>query len=129
MSRHCQEHSFMHKGSMQIHLSPRHLKLTGPIHHHASGIIVELEDMADIIAAHVVLVHDDAAKPKDRYCAKVHLALAGTDIFGEANGENIHTALDLVAGTLAQQLRKRKSSTIDKPRRKAQRAIEKDKKG
>ncbi len=109
---------------MQIHLSPRHLRLSAAIHAHTAGVIAQLEDLAEIFAVHVVLIHDDAAKPADRFCAKVHLALQGKDAFAEANADMIHAALDLVAAKLARQLRKRKTAAIDKPRRKAQRASE-----
>ena len=112
---------------MQIHLSPRNLKLTATVHQHAAGVIVQLEDLAEVIAVHIVLLHDDAAKPKDRFCAKIHLALAGPDVFGEAKAENIHAALDSVTDKLARQLRKRKTSKVEKPRRVVQRATEKAK--
>ena len=109
---------------MQIHLSPRHVKLTAAIHQHAAGIIAQVEDLAEIEAAHVVLMHDEAAKPDQRYCAKVHLAVRGPDIHGEAHAENIHSALDAVVGKLARQLRKRKTKMKDKRRSIAQRTKE-----
>lgn len=114
---------------MQIHLSPRHLKLTAAIHQHAAGLIVQMEDLADIIAAHVVLVHDAVSKPADRFCVKVHLALSGADVFAEASAETIHVALDSVSGKLSRQLRKRKTATIDKTRSKAQRAVKRIRQG
>ncbi len=111
---------------MQIHLSPRHLKLTAAVHQHAAGIVVQLEDLAEIHAAHVVLVHDDASKPKDRFCVKVHLAVTGPDIFAEATAETIHAALDVVAGKLARQLRKRKTAKVDKTRSTKQKALKRE---
>lgn len=114
---------------MQIHLSPRHLKLSAAVHQHAAGIVAQLEDLAEIFAAHIVLIHDDAAKPADRFATKVHLAIAGKDIFAEASAEGIHAALDLVADKLARQLRKRKTVKIDKARSKVQRATERRKRG
>lgn len=101
---------------MQIHLSPRHIPLNAALHRHVAGVVGELENLADIIAAHVVLVHDDAAKPEDRFYAKVHLALPGSDVFAAQSAENIHLALDAAGDKLARQLRKRKTSVIDKRR-------------
>ncbi len=106
---------------MQIHLSPRHVRLNAGIHAHVAGIVAQVEGIAEIFAAHVVLVHDDAAKPADRFTAKLHLALQGRDAFAEESAETIHAALDLAAAKIARQLRKRKTNAIDKPRRKAQR--------
>ncbi len=111
-----------HHCIMQIHLSPRHIRLSAAIHAHVASVIGQVEDLAEIFAAHVVLEHDDAAKPADRNSAKIHLALQGRDAFATATAETIHAALDLVGAKLARQLRKKKTAAIDKPRRKAQRA-------
>jgi putative sigma-54 modulation protein len=106
---------------MQIHLSPRHLRLTAAIHSHCANKIEHLEELAgDVIAAHVVLIHDEVAKPKDRYSVKVHLAVPGPDIHAEDSAEELYAALDLVMDKLARQLRKRKTKLKDKPRSKAQ---------
>ena len=110
---------------MQIHLSPRHIRLSAAIHIHTAGMIEQLEDYAEIIAAHVVLIHDEAAKPKDRFSVKAHLAVRGPDVHAEESAENIHAALDLVGDKLARQLRKRKTKLTDKRRSKLQRAREK----
>ena len=92
-------------------------------------MVAQLEDLAEIIAAHVVLTHDETADPNDRFSAKVHLALDGKDVVAEKKAETIHIALDLVAGTLARQLRKRKTSLIDKRRRKLQRKNKRERGG
>ena len=110
---------------MQIHLSPRNLRLTAAIHQHAAEKIESLEPLCpDIIAAHVVLVHDDAAKPAARYGVKVHLAVAGPDIHGEEKADDLYVAMDKVADNLARQLRKRKTRLNDKRRSTAQRTAE-----
>ena len=109
---------------MQIHISPRHLRLTAAIHQHAAEKIEHLEQFAEeIIAAHVVLVHDEAAKPEDRYSAKVHLAVPGPDIHAEESNADLYTALDLVTAKLARQLRKRKTRRTDKSRAKTARSV------
>jgi len=106
---------------MQIHLSPRHLRLTAAIHTHCASKIEHLEQLAgEIVAAHVVLIYDEVAKPKDRYSVKVHLAVPGPDIHAEESAQELYAALDLVVDKLARQLRKRKTKLKDKPRAKAQ---------
>ena len=113
---------------MQIHLSPRNLRLTAAIHAHAAEKIGHLEDLcSDIIAAHVVLLHDDTAKPAARYGVKVHLAVAGPDIHGEDHDADLYAALDKVTDKLARQLRKRKTRLNDKKRSVAQRSKERRK--
>jgi putative sigma-54 modulation protein len=106
---------------MQIHLSPRHLRLTAAIHRHTAEKIEHLEALAgEIVAAHVVLIHDEAANPADRYSVKVHLAVPGPDIHAEESAQELYAALDLVVDKLARQLRKRKTKRTDKVRSKAQ---------
>jgi putative sigma-54 modulation protein len=108
---------------MQLHLSPRHLRLTAAIHRHTADKILTLEELcANIIAAHVVLVHNETAKPKDRFSVKVHLALSGPDIHAEESSEDLYAALDVVMDKLARQLRKRKTRLTDKRRSVVQRA-------
>ena len=109
---------------MQIHLSPRHFRLTAAVHQHVVGMVAELEELAEIIAAHVVLVSNDAADPDDRFRAKAHLALAGPDIFAEESANDMHVAIDRLSAKLARQLRKRKTVLVDKKRSTAQRATE-----
>lgn len=108
---------------MQIHLSPRHLRLTAAIHAHCADKIGHLEELAgEILAAHIVLIHDDAAKPAHRHSVKVHLAVPGPDIHAEESAEELYAAIDLVVDKLARQLRKRKTRRTDKRRSKAQKA-------
>ncbi len=114
---------------MQLHLSPRHLRLTAAIHEYAAKKIRAIEGIADIIAAHVVLISDATAKPDDRFCVKVHLAVPGPDIHAEERNANLQAALDGVASKLARQLRKRHTAKIDKRRQTKQRAKEKARRG
>ncbi len=109
---------------MHIHLSPRHLKLTGAIHSFVAEKLTSLENITDqIIAAHVVLIYDENADPEQRHQVKVHLAVPGKDIHGE------DTEIDKVTSKLARQLRKRKTRLIDKNKQKAQKSTERKKKG
>jgi putative sigma-54 modulation protein len=110
---------------MQIHLTPRHLTLTASIHQAAAKHVQHLESFSpDIIAAHVVLVADLAAKPGRRHIVKVHLAVPGPDIFAEHANDDLYVALEMVCDKISTQLRKRKTALSDKRRRTTQRAVE-----
>lgn len=113
---------------MQIHLSPKHLVLTGAIHGYVAEKISHLEAISDrILAAHVVLVGHESKKPT--YTVKAHLAVPGPDLHAEESNPDLYAAIDKVAGKLAQQLRKRKTKRVDKAKSKAQRAAERVKRG
>ncbi len=114
---------------MQLHLSPRHIHLSASIHSHAAGVIAALEDFADIMAAHLVLIHDEAAKPEHRFGVKAHIAVRGKDVHADVTAETLHTALDMAGDKLARQLRKRKTKLTDKRRTKLSRAREEVKRG
>jgi putative sigma-54 modulation protein len=114
---------------MQLHLSPRNLRLTSAIHAYAAEKIQSIEELGDIIAAHVVLVSDHTAKPKDHFSVKVHLAVPGPDIHAEDKDADLYAALDKVVAKLARQLRKKKTVAIDKKRQVKQRKAEKSKSG
>lgn len=93
---------------MQIHLSPRHLTLTAAIHSYVAEKIGHLEQLdAQIVAAHVVLIHDETTTKKHR--VKVHLAVAGPDIHAEDAEDDLYAAIDKVTDKLSMQLRKRKT--------------------
>jgi putative sigma-54 modulation protein len=110
---------------MQIHLSPRHLTLTASIHQAVANHVGHLEDFAaDIVAAHVVLIADLAAKAGKRHTVKVHLAVPGPDIHAEHSEDDLYIALERVTDKLSAQLRKRKTALSDKRRRTTQRAVE-----
>ena len=107
---------------MQIHITPRHLRLTAAIHQAAASQVSLVEDMGtEILGAHVVLMHDEAVK--------VHLAISGPDIHAEQNAEDLYIALEKVVDKLARQLRKRKTAIKDKRRSIVQRATERAKNG
>jgi ribosome hibernation promoting factor len=110
---------------MQIHLSPRHLRMTGSIHTHAAAMVSSLEDYAEIIAAHLVLIYDEVAKPQHRFGVKAHLAIRGKDVHADVKAETLHIAIDQAGDKLARQLRKRKTKLTDKRRSKVQREREK----
>ena len=110
---------------MQIHLSPRHLKLTAAIHSFVAEKVSHLESLNNhIIAAHVVLMHDENKDPKKAFCVKVHLAIPGPDIHGEDHDADLYAAIDKVVGKLSRQLRKHKTKTKEKKVHDMQRAVE-----
>lgn len=111
---------------MQIHVSPRHLKLTAAIHGYVAEKVEHLETLADeILAAHVVLFRDETATKS--FGAKVHLAVPGPDIHAEDKEGDLYSAIDKVVDKLARQLRKRKTRLNGNTRHKIQKAAEKAK--
>lgn len=113
---------------MQLHLSPRNLRLTAAIHQYAAEKILHLEDLADdIIAAHVVILNDEGANPKKQFTVKAHLAVPGPDIHAEESSDDLYASFDKVADRLARQLRKRRTAFLDKRRQITQRHKEKRK--
>ena len=115
---------------MQIHLSPRHLRLTAAIHRHTADKVLQLEELTeDIVAAHVVLIQNESGNPEERFSVKVHLAVPGPDIHAEESSPELYAALDLVMAKLARQLRKRKTRLTDKRRSKVQKAVRRQRTG
>lgn len=114
---------------MHIHLSPRHLVLTGAINSYVVNKLAPLDHKDDrIMAAHIVLMHDEVRK-KGNYVVKAHLALPGPDIFAEVRGDDLYSAIDLVMTRLTRQLRKRKTRMVTGKKHKAQLAVERRKRG
>lgn len=100
------------------------MPLSSAIHAHAAGMVGQLEGLAEIHAAHIVLIQNDTAKPADRFSVKVHIAVRGPDVHAEESAETIYAAMDLVGDKLARQLRKRKTKLTERPRRSIQRVRE-----
>jgi putative sigma-54 modulation protein len=113
---------------MQIHLSPRHLKLTATIHTHVCAKVAHLEELSEeLLAVHVVLFHDERRNPKKSHTVKMHVAMPGPDIHAEDSQPDLYTAIDMVMDKVAQQLRKRKTRLKDKTKRTLQKAAERKK--
>ena len=113
---------------MQIHLSPRHLTLTAAIYAYVAEKITHLEQLTDrILAAHVVLLHDETRTRK--HIVKVHLAVPGPDIYAEDAEDDLYAAIDKVTGKLSQQLRKRKTRIADHKKHRSRQASEEKKRG
>ncbi len=97
---------------MQIHLSPRNIALTGAIHSFVAEKVSHLEEHGEqILAAHVVLLHDQ--NKKKPYVAKIHLALPGPDLFAEDAESDLYAAIDKVVDKLSRQLGKRRTRIRD----------------
>jgi putative sigma-54 modulation protein len=113
---------------MQIHLSPRHLTLTAAIHGYVAEKVAHWEELSgEILAAHVVLFHDERKNPTKSYTVKVHVAVPGPDIHAEDSEADLYAAIDKVVDKVAQQLRKRKTKLKENAKHKLQRAIERKK--
>jgi len=113
---------------MQIHLSPRNIALTGAIHSFVADKITHLEGHGeDLLAAHVVLLHDTSKKKP--FVVKVHLALPGPDIYAEDAEADLYAAIDKVVAKLSSQLRKHKTRTKDHVKHVRQLARESEKRG
>lgn len=98
---------------MQIHISPRDIKLTPAIHAHVAQKLGHLEHLdGGVIGAHVAVWHDVTRASKHAFVVKVHLALPGPDIHAEDHGHDLYQAFDLVTDRLAEQLRHRKSKLV-----------------
>jgi putative sigma-54 modulation protein len=114
---------------MHIHITPRHLKLTAALHSYVADKISHLERATDqILAAHVVLWHDETRSPEKAFRVKVHLAVPGPDIYAEEAKHDLYAAIDLITDKLAQQLRKVKTKKVDRKKKIARREREKLKK-
>ena len=110
---------------MHIHITPRHLKLTGAIHGFVASKVEHLEHATDqIIGAHIVLWHDQTRAPSKQFCVKVHLAVPGPDIHAEEYADDLYAAVDKVIDKLAAQIRKRKTVKLKKYKKVAQKQKE-----
>ena len=108
---------------MQIHISPRDIKLTGAIHSYVAQKIEGLEHFGlGLFGAHVALWHDDQRAVKHAFVVKVHLALKGPDLHAEDHGHELYQAIDVVTEKLAEQLRHRKSKLVKGSRDRSRKA-------
>ena len=115
---------------MQIHISSRHLKLTGAIQAYVAQKVSHLEHLTeDIIGAHAVLMHDENKTPSRAFCIKIHLGVPGPDIHIEEYNSDLYAGVDLATEKLARMLRKRKTKKIIAKKHKAQVAREVEKRG
>jgi putative sigma-54 modulation protein len=113
---------------MHIHLTPQHMTLTAAIHSYVAEKLSHLENIASrILAAHVVLLHDETKTRK--HVVKVHLALPGPDIYAEDAEDDLYVAIDKVTDKLARQLRKRKTRITEHKKHRQQLASEGAKRG
>jgi putative sigma-54 modulation protein len=108
---------------MQIHISPRDVKLTPSIHSHVAQKIESLEHFGlNLIGAHVALWHDSTKASKHAFVVKIHLALRGPDLHAEDHGHDLYQAIEIVTERLAEQLRHRKSKLVKGAREKSRKA-------
>jgi putative sigma-54 modulation protein len=111
---------------MQIHISPRQVKVTAPIKAYIEQKIGHLEHYAArITSAHVSIFHDETRAVKHAFCVKVHLTVPGPNLHAEDHGHDLYQAIDLVTERLAEQLRHRKSKLTKGRRELARKAKQK----
>jgi len=104
------------------------MELTSAIYSFVADKMGHLENQTEqIIAAHVVLLHDETKKKK--HIVKVHLAVPGPDVHAEDAEDDLYVAIDKVVDKLSRQLRKRKTRLIDQKKHRLRQAIEKKKRG
>jgi putative sigma-54 modulation protein len=107
---------------MQIHISPRNVKLTAALHAYVAEKLGKLEHYAEgIIGAHVAIVHDQSRANKHAFVVKIHLAVPGPDLHGEDKGHDLYHAIDLATEKLLAQLTRGKAK-VAKARRDGARA-------
>lgn len=105
---------------MQIHISPRNIRLTSAIHAYVADKIGGLEHYAhELIGAHIAIWHNDSHGLRHEFIIKVHLALPGPDLHAEHRNLDLYTAIDAVTDKLIEQLRHRKSRLLGKRRSEA----------
>jgi putative sigma-54 modulation protein len=110
---------------MQIHISPRDIKLTPAIHAYIAQKVGHLEHYAgEIIGAHIAIWHDQDKANKHAFNVKIHLAIPGPDIHAEDHGHELYSAIDIVCDRLAEQLRHRKSRKKSRTLRNARKTKE-----
>lgn len=113
---------------MQIHLTPRQVKLTGALYGFIADKISHLETLTEqILAAHVVLSHEESQGRTSSYTVKVHLAVPGPDIHAEDRDGDLYAAIDKVSAKLSRQLRKRKTKLVNRRKKISQRSAERRK--
>jgi len=114
---------------MEIHLSSRHLKLTGANRAQITSKLSTLEHITDdIIGVHAVILFDENKSPTKQFLVKVHIGVPGPDIHIEQYGSDLYSAIDKIEDKLARQLRKRKTRLQDKKRHIQQKTAERQKK-
>jgi putative sigma-54 modulation protein len=98
---------------MQIHISPRNVKLTAALHAYVAEKVGRLEKYADgIIGAHVAIVHDQSRANKHAFVVKIHLAVPGPDLHGEDKGHDLYHAIDLASDKLLAQVTRGKAKQV-----------------
>ena len=104
------------------------MTLTAAIFSYVCEKVEHLETMTPtIIAAHIVLLHDETKKK--RHVVKIHLALPGPDVQEEKDKDDLYAAIDITIDKLSQQLRKYKTKRTEVKKHKLRVAKEAMKRG
>lgn len=93
---------------MQIHLSPRNIRLTAAIHSHVGEKIMRLDtDPHEILASHIVLMREESSLSGVVYRVNARLEVPGPDLHATAVEDDLYSAIDRVSDKLLRLLRKR----------------------
>ncbi|MCC7518391.1 MAG: ribosome-associated translation inhibitor RaiA [Verrucomicrobiae bacterium] len=102
---------------MQIHISPRDIRLTSAIRDYITQRIENLENLEPrMIGAHIAFCHAERRGLHHRFLVKAHLALPGPDLHAEARGRDLYALIDAVADKLSMELRRRKGRFLSRRR-------------
>jgi putative sigma-54 modulation protein len=89
---------------MQIHVTPRHLRLSASLHQAVAAQISTPEDRGgDIFGAHVVRLQKDTTRAADRFQVKVQVS--GPDLLAEHRGKDLCIGLEQAVSKVRKQLR------------------------
>ena len=101
---------------MQIHVTPRHLRLSASLHQAVAAQISPLEDRGgDIFGAHAVLLQEDATRAADRFQVKVHVSVPGPDLLAAQKEKGLCIALEQAVLKVRKQLRERQNGVLVGP--------------
>ena len=94
---------------MQINLSGHHVDITTPLRDYVTSKMERLERHFDKVTnVHVILTVE-----KLRQKAEATMHLSGTDVFAEAEKEDMYAAIDGLVDKLDRQVKKHKEKMID----------------
>ena len=94
---------------MKINLTGHHVELTDPLREYVNSKMERLERHFD----HVTDTHVVLSVEKLRHKAEATLHLSGSNIFADAEQENMYAAIDSLVDKLDRQVKKHKEKMTD----------------
>ena len=102
---------------MQINVSGHHIEVTDPLRNYVETKIGRLERHFDRITNVSVILSVE----KQRQKAEATIRASGSDVYAEAEADDLYAAIDLMTDKLDRQLIKKKEKTTDRKQRAAAR--------